>query len=510
VNHGIAQFLASVAAAMFAAPAMCADEHIELSRRERGDLAIHARAILKQYCHECHGGSKSRGAVQILDYKELIATNPIPFVAPKNVPGSQIIQFLEDGSMPPGGRPRPSQADVDVLKKWIANSAPSFPVSFDDAGTIQTILDDLKSRGADGPFLRYFSFAHLISDKGPLPDLKKAEFDLKRALTMIGVGIDDFPQPVDDTATLFRFDIRKMGWENRQLFYRFDNRVAGDINSLSAYDVLLLDYPFGTTLVDKRFDDYFANAKLVRPIPYLRADWLSRSLLSGVNPLPLADDLKSLTELSAALKQENFPGLGQEGKMPCGPKVRPFGAAAKKPEPNFPILPLSAWHSGDVQPDPPPFELSAELIDETGKALTTVTKDKPFQLRVNSKQKLRFVLLLVTADGTVRLQQTNKNGLLDKEESILTPGPGTPFKIADIVTGGKKATEYFVLLASETLLPPITIVRSRHGTSMECEKAGQFPMYRFLFDRTKTPEGFDPARVVRKVIPIPVTVGTTD
>ena len=41
--------------------------------------------------------------------------NPVPFVAPGKVAASQVIQFLEDGSMPPGDRPRPTDEEVNGL-----------------------------------------------------------------------------------------------------------------------------------------------------------------------------------------------------------------------------------------------------------------------------------------------------------------------------------------------------------------------------------------------------------
>src|SRR5437867_185664 len=68
-----------------------------LSRREKGDLAIKARAILKKHCFECHGGPESRGTIKVLDHSGLIATapNPLPFVAPGKAATSLVIQFLE-------------------------------------------------------------------------------------------------------------------------------------------------------------------------------------------------------------------------------------------------------------------------------------------------------------------------------------------------------------------------------------------------------------------------------
>src|SRR5690242_7639859 len=86
-----------------------ADEPAKLTRRERGDLAIQARAILQHYCRDCHGENPIRDSVSVLDHRALTAKGPpIPFVNLDEPRGrSQVIEFIEDGSMPPGGRDRP-------------------------------------------------------------------------------------------------------------------------------------------------------------------------------------------------------------------------------------------------------------------------------------------------------------------------------------------------------------------------------------------------------------------
>jgi len=506
--------------ALCAAPASAQSK--ELNRRERGDLAIHARAILRHHCFECHGGNRKVSTLPILEHKKLIATsNPVPFVASKKVAESQIIQFIEDGSMPPGNRDRLTSAEIDRLKEWIAEGAPSFPTTFDDAGTLQAILTDLAAQpDASKEHLRYFSFAHLISDKGPLPDLKKAEFELGRALREVGL-IDlqnppPPPQPVDDTATLFRFDVRTVGWDNRQLFTTSVNGAVGSPHQLSAYDLLLLEYPFGSLPADPRFADYFARAKLVRPIPFLRAEWVSRALMNPKSekhePTPLAADLKSLTALSAALKKQDFPAVGQEEKMPCGVRPLAFGRqtsvpAAVKPTTPSPILPFDSWYSGDVSMDPSPLNVAAELVTPEGQALTSVTAGQRFHLKVKAKQNAWFVLLMVDGQGGVRVMPTNRDRFFNAEQIILTPKPmqsgDLPAFSISPTTEDKKPIEYFVLLVAESgePLPAVSIVQSRHSQGPDCYKENLFPIFRFLFDQQKT-EKFDPSKVVRKVIPI--------
>src|SRR5438045_536798 len=127
----------------------------ELTRRERGDLAIHSRAILKKYCGECHGEEKAV-SFSVLNHAQLLsASHPVPFVSLKR---SQVIELIEDGSMPPGGRNRPTEKDIETLKAWVDANAPSYPKAFDDQTTLRLMLDDWKQN----PSVRYLSFAHLI------------------------------------------------------------------------------------------------------------------------------------------------------------------------------------------------------------------------------------------------------------------------------------------------------------------------------------------------------------
>src|SRR5207248_3891416 len=129
----------------------------------------------------------------------------------------------------------------------------------------------------------------------------------------------------------------------------------------------------------------------------LRADWLSERLAVKA---PLAEDLKSLSELSQKLEEQNNPPFPKEENMPCGPATRAFAGlnpvpAAQKPAADRPVLPLSAWYSGDAQADRPPFTLTAELVDMRGEALKVVKAGDQFRLRVTTDRDAHFVLLMV-------------------------------------------------------------------------------------------------------------------
>jgi mono/diheme cytochrome c family protein len=490
------------------------DDAPKLTHRAKGDLAIQARAILKKHCYECHGGPASRGTITVLEHPRLVATgpNPVPFVAPGKVAASQIVHFLEDGSMPPGDRPRPTDEEIKTVKDWIQAAAPGYPVEFDDRATLDAMLRDLEGRANDAPHLRYFSLAHLIRDDAELPNLKKAEFDLQKALTWCGVAPPagrDPAEPVDDTATLFRLDVRHAGWDTRELFVRMVNTVPDGIAPLTPFDLILLEYPhaYGLRGDDRRakpLGDYFAKAKLTRPVPFLRADWVAQQLAVKA---PLAEDLRSLNALAAALKKEDWPRLGKEENMPCGPTPRAFAEknpveAAPKPAAVRPVLPHSAWYTGDSQADAPPFTLKAEAVNMKDEAVTAVKKGDLFRLRVTcDRDNIHFVLLMVWSNGEVVVQPTNKGGFLKAGETLLAPSNAGAFRITDIITGAPVATEYFVLLASPKPIPTPVIVQSRHADDPNCRKANKYPVRRFLVDGDAN---FDPTLVVRRVVPVTV------
>lgn len=481
-------FLALLA---LAAPAPAADER---TPRQKGDLAIRARHILKTYCHQCHGGEKQHGRFVALNHLKVVAKDlPIPFVVPNKPDESQIIHFVEDGSMPPGGRKRPPAEDRKVLKDWIEAGAPSYPAAFDDAFIASEMLADL--RGQKPEDVRYFSFVHLLRDDA-VPNLEKAADELNAALAALDpTGPKDRKviTPVGDTATLYRFDLRTLGWDNRELFDRVEKMApAGVYASLTAYDLLLLEYPLAPA-PDPQLGRYLADAKLARPVPFLRGDWVSRALLGEGSPL--AEDLRHLTAVSRAAGPKNPPPVDKE--LLCGTPARAF--AGRNPVPAAPPgAPLAAWYSGDIVPQNPSFDIRAE-IDLDGKAVTTVTTADEFRLKVTTDRKVWFVLLLVQSDGLVRVHATNKNRFLPEAgEHALAPGPDSPFRIV------APGTEYFVLFAAERELPTPVVVQSRRPAA-DCADSQRLPVHRFLFDDKKLPKDFDPSRVVRRVIPVVVT-----
>lgn len=498
----------------------------EPTNRARADLAIKARSILKKHCGECHGpkhdASPARTGLSVLDYKKLVAPDAgrvVRFVAKDGTTKSHLLELIEAGSMPPGGRPGPTDAELKTLRDWIAARAPSYPEAFDDQTTLELILRDANSdeNRADARFLRYVSFAHLITDD-TVPDLGKLGWKLEQAITAARPprkANENRPPvltPVDDTQTLFRFDLRDLKWHTPGLFRKIDHQNQGGGEApFTPYDLILLEYPDGFTLPDANpraadLQTYLRAAGQARPVPFLRADWLANALLRDPakddpmpvrEPTPLARDLISLVQLADDRSQN-------------GPTARPFLGAAPVPTAVFadgrkPIHPFGAYYSGDVSGGPNVAKFVARVTKEKGKAVNTVAVGDLFWIEVDAppERDMFFVVLNVTARGTVRVQPVGGgNKVTSGKPRQLRPGAfGSPdavsgaFQIAGIDGGGDKATEHYVVIASEIDIPieALRIVRSEHLNQ---------PIYRFYLD---TAAPLDPEKVTRRVLPVTAT-----
>jgi mono/diheme cytochrome c family protein len=98
------------------------------------DLAAKVKAILATHCFECHGKDPRQiyKGVKILDYAALLndtRKRPAKLLVPRSPDASLIIKRIQNKAnpMPPEGEGVPvSDADLKVLRAWIAAGAPDF------------------------------------------------------------------------------------------------------------------------------------------------------------------------------------------------------------------------------------------------------------------------------------------------------------------------------------------------------------------------------------------------
>ncbi len=476
----------------------------KLDSRETGDRAIAARRVLFKHCRECHGDAAT-GRLTVVDHGKLVDPGPVPVAfasRKKDSPRSQVVEFMKDGSMPPGGRERPSEADIKAVEDWIAAAAPGYPKAFDDPTTLAAILDDYErpEQSKARPNLRYVSLTELADRPDAAEAIAQAQLKLQKALAPHLAGGKKLQlTPVDETATLFRLDVSQFGWDAPDLFQRWsaDNKAAG-VFRMVPFDLIHLEQPNPpavpanlaerTTDALRRMNAHRRDDALgqLRAAAFVRGEWLADALLTkDGKPTPLADDLKSLVQLAAVLpKADSLP----DDKRLTGPAYPPRSADTK-PTPG--ASPFGTFTAGDAASDAAPFAVTAEFLID-GKPVREVEQSTMFVLRVKSGRAGRVTLLRnepefgfvefvplaadqtrLTADAAVNLtSRTNPDGFA--VDTLPREAMSGVVNYALFVTAGDRAP---------------TVIQSKHKYN---------PVWRVV------PGGDDPAGVVRLVLPLTV------
>jgi uncharacterized membrane protein len=86
--------------------------------------------VLNQYCLSCHGPSKQKGNYRMDTFALMIAGGQSELLAVKagrpnesELLRRMLLPIADKKAMPPQGQPRPSEANIALLKWWIANGA---------------------------------------------------------------------------------------------------------------------------------------------------------------------------------------------------------------------------------------------------------------------------------------------------------------------------------------------------------------------------------------------------
>lgn len=284
-------------------------------------LASQVKEMLRKRCFECHGGSKTQGGVKVLDHAFLIGDRKV--VIPRQPDESLIMQVLtatDESVMPPSGQPRPSADEVEAVRRWISIGAPAFPAD----AAVQTQGTDTNTavRGAEyvlrkiaeharsqpleiRKFLRYFSTNHLLTGGATADELTLHRDALAKVINHLSWKQAIVrPKEIDPTKTIFAIDIRDVGW-GQQVFEEIPASGTATRSKLNLYDLVLLEYPYSLAYEDSEAwrqvsETYLGPAGLVRPIPFVRADWFA-----SVAALPLLyEDLLQLPFELAQLEQK--------------------------------------------------------------------------------------------------------------------------------------------------------------------------------------------------------------
>ena len=245
------------------------------------------QAILTRHCARCHGqdGSVEGGFNFVADLPKLLARGKIIAGQPE---ASPLFRRMANGSMPPAEeQPRPSAADLALLRRWInegakASSPYQQPEPIPASQVQDWILADLErfDRRARR-FQRYFTLNHLANAGLGESELQTHRNALAKLLNSLSWHPEiRNPVPVDPRGTVLRIDLRWYMWD------------------AALWNLLLEEYPYGV-----QDDSAVSRAVMVSSgtrMPLLRADWF----VATASRAPLYYDLLQLPGNLAELERQ--------------------------------------------------------------------------------------------------------------------------------------------------------------------------------------------------------------
>lgn len=191
------------------------------SPTDERELARRAEAMLRTHCYRCHGkgGSVEGGFNDVLDPPSLVARKK---VIPHDPEHSRLFKRVARGDMPPEEEStRPTPAEIETLRQWIAAGAPAFDPNpsgrkfLEPEPMLRLIRDDLeRANNQDRPFLRYFTLTHLFNAGLPEDGLQSYRAGLAKLVNALSWEREITPPPaIDPARTVFRIDLRHYRWD---------------------------------------------------------------------------------------------------------------------------------------------------------------------------------------------------------------------------------------------------------------------------------------------------------
>lgn len=167
---------------------VCADDAAAV------DFAHDVVPILRKHCVECHGGSEAKGGMSLNTRSTLLDAGAIE---PGRADESRLIELVTsadpDGQMPPQDRDRLTEAEVDVLRRWIDGGATwEAGFTFDETRyepplrPRQVTLPPARE-GWTNPIDRILEADRVERDGPPLEPLDDAAFLRRVSLDLIGL-----------------------------------------------------------------------------------------------------------------------------------------------------------------------------------------------------------------------------------------------------------------------------------------------------------------------------------
>lgn len=256
-----------------------------------------AKQVLQTYCYRCHGQAEPATAgLDVLDVADMVTRGVVIAYDPEN---SLLYQRASSQSMPPATEePRPGEADIAALKKWISCGAKGFSdISttrpwISPAEMLDGMRADLEQNVTEGQrkHARYFVLTHLWNagvEDGDLETYRKALFKLLNSLSR-GPNIV-VPVAVDKHKTVYRIDLTDYKWEPQA-----NGTPSGDL-----WERLLGQYPFGQLFLNDENNVYLAE-ETGSQLPWIHMDWF----VNQASNTPLYYDMLRLPTKLSDLEKE--------------------------------------------------------------------------------------------------------------------------------------------------------------------------------------------------------------
>jgi hypothetical protein len=478
-----------------------------------GDLTLRARAILYKHCAECHKGVPGgQGEMSVLD-RAGMERPARPFLTPDGPGQPQLLQLIEEGSMPPGNRPKVPENELQVLREWVGAQAPAYPRSFDDEYALASMVADLeKLPPAERPHQRYFSLTEFMQGKDT-----EADFRLEPKRSALLATLKRYAKetlrslrPADPCGTVLALDLRQAGW-NLQPFEearRPDKTTVPGAANLNLFDLILLEYPLGrlypvSKSAERLTDLFLRPAAPVRPILFLKGAWvmedLARPPLSAV-----AEEIRRALDVAGGAAPEDRIAVDMAPKPPL---------AIHEPVDQNAILPLDAITIPAFEPKAP-FHVFFETLNF--KTRERVSKFRPREqlaigLRISSDDstsKVHVEIQWASPDGTrapLNLVGTDRDyRVVEVGDQLEFPSskdnrPG--YTVTKPKGQTEKVTDALTIFASEKGLPEglRLVSKSVNGRTLVKER-----VVHDFYPPRGAPPTFDPARLVKKTIYIEI------
>ncbi|MEZ6064944.1 MAG: c-type cytochrome domain-containing protein [Planctomycetaceae bacterium] len=234
----------------------------------QGDLPTLGSALVKKYCYDCHGATFNGDAFLDVMNRDALLETDHSYVVQGNLDNSVMWQRIADNEMPPEDHPQPTPDERLIIKDWILAGAPmperevrefvQWPV------ILQTIHDDLQRTQPEyRQYIRYFTMTHLYNNAHNVTEMEMRLYRAALAKSLNSVCWEPvlvLPQPLDEHQTLFRVDLRDLGWTTQQ------------------WQTILTHYPYGcgfANVPDPAVANLYRDIEQYSetPLCFIRADW---------------------------------------------------------------------------------------------------------------------------------------------------------------------------------------------------------------------------------------------